>query len=86
MYNPECSCAFARSNPFHHCNKQFIKVLLNSGVYGLAVELNLKRFRKNKPKKIRRSEFGLGKRSSLLLWTQKLRFLANGIFLVLLAS
>jgi len=31
----------------------FIKVLLNSGVYGLAVELNLKRFRKNKPKKIR---------------------------------
>ena len=33
--------------------RQFIKVLLNSGVYGLAVELNLKRFRKNKPKKIR---------------------------------
>jgi hypothetical protein len=33
--------------------KQFIKVLLNSGVYGLAVELNLKRYSKNKPKKVR---------------------------------
>jgi hypothetical protein len=33
--------------------KQFIKVLLNSGVYGLAVELNLKRYSKNRPKKIR---------------------------------
>jgi len=33
--------------------KQFIKVLLNSGVYGLAVELNLKRYSKNRPKTIR---------------------------------
>ena len=33
--------------------KQFIKVLLNSGVYGLAVELNLKRYSKNRPRKIR---------------------------------
>jgi hypothetical protein len=33
--------------------KQFIKVLLNSGVYGLAVELNRKRYSKNRPRKIR---------------------------------